>query len=204
MYIFFVNPWNVVDSSQDLKNKYIWIICSNLNCKIPKYILHFVSYFFRLALDYQINITYSVLTAFLCMMATKTTQTQPAPAVVPPAGASPPSSSSASGSPAVCVCGRCALFHILLHKSASASTRHRQDRESIATVLSRCLGTARCCCHLVVQYTSPFKLSSGQIFPWQQWFDISSALITSEMGAFLVAVLKRAAHLTSKCLQLLF
>lgn len=51
------------------------------------------------------------------------TKTPPVPAVVPPVGASPPSSSLASGSPAVCVCGRYALFHIQLRKSGSVDTK---------------------------------------------------------------------------------
>lgn len=53
-----------------------------------------------------------------------TIKQQPALVVVRPVGASPPSSSSTAGSPEVCVCGRYALFDILLHISGSADKSH--------------------------------------------------------------------------------
>lgn len=55
----------------------------------------------------------------------KAMKTVPVPAVVPPVAASPPSSSWVFGSPAVCVCGRCVLSDILLHKFQSAETKKK-------------------------------------------------------------------------------
>lgn len=133
------------------------------------------------------------MTAWVCACV-QTIKTLPALAVVPPVGASPPSSSSASGSPAVCVCDRYAPSHILLHKSGSADTRHQHGSEPIPEpYLEICRDFLLHCEHISEQprdatwwcsLPSNSSLSIKQIFPWQQWVDISSALITSEMVFF--------------------
>lgn len=107
----------------------------------------------------------------------QTVKTLPALAAVPPVDASPPSSSSACGSPAVCVCGRCAPSEILLHKSGSAGTRHQHVSVPISKpyvicrflswseyISERCRATTWWC-------NSPSDLllqSIKQIFPRQQ------------------------------------
>lgn len=119
---------------------------------------------------------------------------QPALAVVPPVGASLPSSSAASGSPAACVCGRCAQSHILPHKSGSVDTRHTQvsnppsvtshHLQTCQDISERCRATTWWC-----SLPSDSSWRSRQISPWQQRVDISSALITSEMGTFFFPML---------------
>lgn len=119
-------------------------------------------------------------------------KTPPVPAVVPPVGASPPSSSSASGSPAECACGRYALFHIQLRKSGSVDTR---QWKCVMFMFHLICGFAFLLSTDVRERTVTTRWSSSpsncnrrfqQIFPWQQWFDSSSALVTTETGTVCV------------------